>query len=222
MTDTKQGVIYLACPYSHEDPAVEQQRFEAVTQAAAELTSGGRTVFSPITMTHPITEAIRARDGKEPDHKGWMDFDQPFMEMCSEIYVLMLDGLLDSTGVQQELNYFFGDKPVTFMSVTSAETMRILTQGEVTVSAYGYVTDERFQPLTQEAPPEEPEQWKPIMGERYSVIINPDTAFAMVDPDMWKGSRWQNSKLIDGYAFRTRAEAVAKLQAMNEQRITGE
>jgi hypothetical protein len=41
-------MIYLASPFTHDDPAVRQQRFEAACRAAAILISQGKTVFSPI------------------------------------------------------------------------------------------------------------------------------------------------------------------------------
>lgn len=206
MTDTKQGVIYLACPYSHEDPAVEQQRFMAVTQAAAELTSGGRTVFSPITMTHPITEAIRARDGKEPDHKGWMDFDQPFMEMCSEIYVLAISGWSESKGVQQEIRYFHDNKPVTIMHISDAALLHTLLGQSGQIAQYSYVKPERFQPQTQEAPTEEPvEQWVPDFDEEYWTFYHP--ALGSVFNYAWDAGPHDAAQLEDGRVFRTEAEA---------------
>jgi hypothetical protein len=48
------NVIYLACPYTDPDPAVRKARFDIATAVAADLIRGGRIVYSPITMTHPI------------------------------------------------------------------------------------------------------------------------------------------------------------------------
>ena len=44
-------MIYLAAPYSATDPAVEQQRYDAVCRAAAALMRRGMEIFSPIMLT---------------------------------------------------------------------------------------------------------------------------------------------------------------------------
>jgi len=47
-------MIYLASPYTSDDPAVRQQRFEAACRAAAAMIRQGQTVFSPIAHSHAI------------------------------------------------------------------------------------------------------------------------------------------------------------------------
>jgi hypothetical protein len=47
-------MIYLACPYTHPNPAVREQRFEAACVATASLMRSGKTVFSPIVHSHPL------------------------------------------------------------------------------------------------------------------------------------------------------------------------
>jgi hypothetical protein len=47
-------VIYLASPYSHPNPAVREQRFQAACQAAAALLRSGQAVFAPIVHSHPL------------------------------------------------------------------------------------------------------------------------------------------------------------------------
>ncbi len=47
-------MIYLASPYSHDDPAVRQERFDAACRAAAELVRQGKTVFRPVAHSHAI------------------------------------------------------------------------------------------------------------------------------------------------------------------------
>lgn len=98
----KRKVIYLACPYSHEDPAVRQQRFEDVTAAANRLVADGVILYSPITSSHAIEQAGNwVKPGA-----FWLPFDEPFMELCEELWVLMLDGWQDSSGVTHEILHF--------------------------------------------------------------------------------------------------------------------
>ena len=93
-------MIYLASPYSHDDPAVRLERFEAVCRFAAGLMRSGLVVFSPIAHTHPI--AI-SEDGLPKGWEFWERFDREFLEAADSMVVLMLDGWEESVGVQAEI-----------------------------------------------------------------------------------------------------------------------
>lgn len=60
--------IFLACPYGHADSAVVEQRFELSNAVAARIVRGGATVFSQVSMSHPInghlTDLDKAGIGK--------------------------------------------------------------------------------------------------------------------------------------------------------------
>ena len=47
--------VYLATPYTDEDPAIRQARWLDVSRAAAILMSQGHLVVSPISMGHPVS-----------------------------------------------------------------------------------------------------------------------------------------------------------------------
>ncbi len=95
----KKKLIYLACPYSHDDPGVRLARFDAVNKAAAKLMSKGEFVYSPISHTHPI-----ALVGDLPlDWQYWQNFDRVFLEHCIKVVVLKLDGWELSAGVKGEI-----------------------------------------------------------------------------------------------------------------------
>ena len=91
-------MIYLASPYSHPDPAVRQQRFEAVCAAAARMMARGQHVFSPIAHSHPIALAGGLPTGWE----YWEVFDRVLIGACAEVRVLMLDGWNHSAGIREE------------------------------------------------------------------------------------------------------------------------
>ena len=93
---------YLAVPYSHPDPAIQQWRFERVTEATAlVIRSGIDCVYSPITHSHPIDKHLTER---QTDHAFWVDrFDLPFLENSGRLIVLMLPGWNDSVGVKMEI-----------------------------------------------------------------------------------------------------------------------
>lgn len=119
-------IIYLACPYTHIDKKVREMRFNAATRAAAHLIKSGRIVFSPITMTHPI-DVVLATEDATLGSDYWVDFDEAFMEFCSEMIILNIDGWNTSSGIKREILYFQSKgKPISVMSFdVSKETANI-------------------------------------------------------------------------------------------------
>lgn len=111
-------LTYLACPYTHAEPAVRQQRFEAANKAAGVLTERGLVVFSPISHSHPIALAHTL-----PTHwEFWEAIDRAYLSVCRELYVLAIDGWRESRGVQAEIGIAadFG-LPVWFIDVTGRQ-----------------------------------------------------------------------------------------------------
>ena len=91
-------LIYLASPFSHPDPVVREQRFEAACRAAAKLTRQGRTTYSPIVHSFNL-----CRYDLPLDWQFWQKHDLRFLEMCSEVIVLKLPQWEKSVGVQAEI-----------------------------------------------------------------------------------------------------------------------
>ena len=91
-------MIYLASPYTHQDPSIREMRFRAVCRQAAEMLRCGIPVFSPIAYTH----AFAALD-LPVEWSFWDQYDRVFLEICSEVWVLMLDGWRESKGVAAEI-----------------------------------------------------------------------------------------------------------------------
>lgn len=105
-------LVYLACPYTHDNPAVMMERFMAANKAAAELMSAGALVFSPISHTHPI-----AQYGLPKGFDFWEKYDRAFMGMCHAAVVLMVDGWQQSKGVTAEIEFMkLRNRPVLYMS----------------------------------------------------------------------------------------------------------
>lgn len=97
-------IYYLACPFFHHDPGVIADRVERASQAAAELIARGLIVYSPISMTARISEILGERDPIGSDY--WIEFDNAFMEFCSELVILALPGWEESRGVARERQFF--------------------------------------------------------------------------------------------------------------------
>ena len=112
----KNSPIYLASPFSHPDPAVQKQRYEAACRAAAELTRQGKTTFSPIVLSYNLCHY-----GLPLDWRFWQRHDLKFLAMCSEVVVLKFDEWEKSVGVQAEIAAARAmGKPVTFLDVVNA------------------------------------------------------------------------------------------------------
>jgi len=93
------ALVYLATPYSHDDPAIREQRFREVNRVAAEMMRQGVHVFSPISHTHPIAECGDLPKGWE----YWQAYDRAMLRACGKVAVLMQDGWENSVGVQAEI-----------------------------------------------------------------------------------------------------------------------
>jgi hypothetical protein len=91
-------LVYLASPYSHPDPEVREERFQAVARHAAKLMRDGVNVFSPISHTHPI-----AQYDLPQGWEFWERYDRAMLGVCSRMIVLKLDGWKESKGVAAEI-----------------------------------------------------------------------------------------------------------------------
>jgi hypothetical protein len=91
-------MIYLASPYTHPDPAIRQQRFNAACCAAATLVLNGQLVYAPVVHGHPLAPYYVPTDWAfwEP-HARW------HIERCDEVVVFTMDGWETSVGVQKEI-----------------------------------------------------------------------------------------------------------------------
>lgn len=92
-------MIYLAGPYSHDDAEIREQRFEALTQKAAELMRDGHIVYSPITHGHAIAE----RHDLPLSFDWWQGQCFGMLRHASKLVVLRLVGYQQSIGVREEI-----------------------------------------------------------------------------------------------------------------------
>jgi len=92
-------LIYLATPYSDDDPEIRKQRFLIVNVVAAKLMAAGDHVFSPISHTHPIALAGDLPKGWD----YWEKYDRIMLAACTKLIVVCQDGWSKSTGVTAEV-----------------------------------------------------------------------------------------------------------------------
>jgi len=100
MSPSEAGIVYLACPYAHPDPAVRNERYGTACRKAAQLMKLGFVVFSPLSHSAPIAEI-----GNIPaaNTEFWLKQDLPLLRLCDVVFVLALPGWEESTGLQAEI-----------------------------------------------------------------------------------------------------------------------
>jgi len=124
----KKEIIYLASPYTSPITGLRTQRYSLVTEVAAHLIRKGDIVFSPITMTHPIDQFMAGADATLGSDY-WVDFDEAFMEFCSEMLILKIPGWDESSGVRREIDFFQqATKPIHFVEWDKAHMNLVKTQ----------------------------------------------------------------------------------------------
>ena len=92
--------VYLATPYSHEDKAMEQLRYDLALEIVCWLMNTRKLkVLSPIVYSHNI--ALRGGGGS--DWEAWKNFDEELIKFCREVWVANLDGWRTSKGIVAEV-----------------------------------------------------------------------------------------------------------------------
>ena len=105
------SLCYLAAPYSHDRPAVMEERYKAISAVTAALMREGVPVFSPITYSH-----VLATDHGLPETWGfWADVDRTYLSCSYVLVVLMLEGWEESTGVTAERRWADYQIPIRFL-----------------------------------------------------------------------------------------------------------
>ena len=94
-----QAVIYLASPYSSDDPRKRHERFRLACLVAGKLMLDGHHIFSPIAHTHPIAKFCDLPKG----YDFWEKYDRDILAKCGAVFVLAIDGWRESKGVTAEL-----------------------------------------------------------------------------------------------------------------------
>ncbi|NBF05755.1 DUF1937 family protein [Pseudomonas sp. Fl5BN2] len=97
--------IFLACPYSHPEAAVVNERFIQCNRVAAGILQAGHAVFSQVSMSHPINLCLEGKDNAAIG-KLWAPVDALYMAMMEELIVLDLPGWKDSGGIKREIEVF--------------------------------------------------------------------------------------------------------------------
>jgi len=96
--------IFISFPYTHNDKAVTYFRVFKAREYFNKLISEGHTPFAPAIVGHDLIHQL-GLNGEEQDmsFNKWESFCYDYMQPCSEIHILQLDGWVKSEGVGGEI-----------------------------------------------------------------------------------------------------------------------
>lgn len=93
--------IYLASPYSHPDSEVRHGRYRAAEMAVHWLLTHRLWVYSPIVHSHNLAENYELPKGID----FWFPFDQAMIRSALAVWVLQIQGYVESKGIHDELEF---------------------------------------------------------------------------------------------------------------------
>lgn len=106
------GLIYVCTPYTDYPLGHHAAAYDAARATAALMRKGLRAV-SPVAHSHAVA-TVGGLDLVDGDF--WQRQDAPLVEAASACVVVMLEGWMDSRGVQHEIGGFrAAGKPVVFV-----------------------------------------------------------------------------------------------------------
>lgn len=94
-------MIYLASPYSHEDPLIMKTRFMLAEQVTAILTKREKHIYSPIVHYHEMALKYEM----PTDFEFWRAINFDMIRRSDALYILTIPGLEESKGVKAEIKF---------------------------------------------------------------------------------------------------------------------
>ena len=118
------GIVYLACPYTHADPYVREDRFLLSCKACAfAMKEWGINMTSAIVFTHPLV----TRYPMPVEWEFWAKYDEVVINVCEELWVLCVPGFTNSVGTNAEIK-IARDKGMRIRYMVPTETGFVVTE----------------------------------------------------------------------------------------------
>lgn len=94
-------MIYLASPYTHNDPTIEEHRYEAIARFTVAKLTEGYCIYSPIVHCHILARTY----GLPAKFDFWMQYNFRMLRLAQSLWVVRLPGWDISKGVQAEIQF---------------------------------------------------------------------------------------------------------------------
>lgn len=94
-------LLYLATPYTTNDPVLLQSRFEKACAAAGQFMNRGYEVFSPVAHSHPVADHLD--EALRLNHEFWLRQDFAVLKHCDVMVIYALPGWDKSYGIGEEV-----------------------------------------------------------------------------------------------------------------------
>lgn len=105
--------IYLASPYTHSNPTIREQRYLAAQDAVVWLLKQRKWVYSPIVHCHELCKVHEL----PRNYKFWEEYNGTMLFSAHTLYVLNLDGVMESKGAQGEIEFAAQErKPIFWLT----------------------------------------------------------------------------------------------------------
>ena len=92
---------YLASPYTHDDPAVRQKRYEDVMEVVSVFVLKNEGVYSPVLHFHPLV----VKHAIPTDYDFWEDLILSMLRRARDLVIVKIDGWETSVGLREEYLY---------------------------------------------------------------------------------------------------------------------
>jgi hypothetical protein len=93
-------MIYLASPYSHDNPQIMQERYEDIARLTAHLLFVRNiAVISPIVYGHQLAVTY----GLPTSATSWRKLNTALLRRCDALWVVQLPDWDSSRGVKEEI-----------------------------------------------------------------------------------------------------------------------
>lgn len=112
-------LTYLACPFRHKDINIQKKRCVAAHYVAAQLSSQGHHIFSPLTHNEILQDLVNLPG------EHWMQFDLAVLSICQRLLILKLEGWKSSKGIQIEIA-FAKERGIPIEEMTPPEEAKFL------------------------------------------------------------------------------------------------
>jgi hypothetical protein len=109
----KNKLYYLASPYSHSDPAIEELRYNQINEIGTILIKAGHMLIEPIAMCHH-----KKKYNLPGSYEFWSRINKKLISVCDGIIIAkVIDGWDKSIGVADEIKYAQSlDKEVYYLT----------------------------------------------------------------------------------------------------------